>query len=63
MQANPEALLKPGIKLSSLTVNRAGAQPVSHLGVLCSPSFQRKKTFYQLGSRTTGFSIPLKISG
>ena len=45
MQANPGALLKPGIKLSSLTVNRAGAQPVSHLGVLCSPSFQRKKTF------------------
>lgn len=63
MQANPEALLKPGIKLSSWTVNRAGAQPVSHLGILCTPSFQRKKLFSSLVLELQASASRLKFLG
>ena len=63
MQANLAALLKPGIKLSSLTVNSAGAQPVSHLGVLCTPNFQRKKTFRSLVLELHASASHLKFLG
>ena len=47
MQANLAALLKPGIKLSSLTVNRA-CQGLSQLVTWVSsalPTFRGKKLF------------------
>lgn len=64
MQANPEALLKPGIKLLSLTVNRAGAQPVIVTWVSCAlPAFRGKKLFSSLVLELQASASRLKFLG